>query len=448
MLRKIGAGIAATLLTAAALTACTTTPEPDPVPLDERLVQEATAAAEAISGGEQLGGTVTVLGTLGGDQLDAYLAAFAPFEEVTGIDVQYEGTRDLLAVLETRVQGGNAPDVVANPSIGQMAAFMESGDLIALDEFLDTDAVAAQYDAGLLDLGSYDGHLYGLLNTAALKGLVYYNPEAYEGPIAPATWDELSDWADDRAASGSTPWCIGVESGAASGWLATDWIEQFLLTGAGADVWDEWAAGDLAWTSDEVREAFEQFGAIATDPEQVNGGATAVVSTDFLQAALPLWSDPARCDLTLQADWLQSTVPGQVEGVTEGEQIDFFLFPAVSDKGAGLVETAGDMIGAFNDTPQVEQFLQYAAGPESQALIASTGMWLSANKEVTLDAYPTDSRRKAAELLASATGVRFDGSDLMPQPVLEAFWAATLGYLADPSSLDAQLEKIEAVRTS
>ncbi|WP_448006866.1 ABC transporter substrate-binding protein [Agromyces bauzanensis] len=416
---------------------------------DQELQAASFDAATEIADGEKIGGTVSVLGVLGGNEQEAFLSQFAPFEEATGITVEYEGTRDILSLLQTRVDGGNPPDVVANPSIGQMRTLIEDGDLVALDDILDVSALSEQYDQGLLDLGSDDdGTLYGLFNTASVKGLVYYDPKNYTGPTAPADWAELADYTDKLAASGSTPWCIGVENGAATGWMATDWIEQFFLKGQSLDDWDAWWRGELPWTSDQVKEAFKQFGAIATDPAQVNGGPTAVVSTDFFAAALPMYGDPASCQVTLQADWLATTLPTQVDGVTFPDSIDYFPFPAVEADGEGRVEIGGELLGAFNDTPQVEAFLKYAATPERHALVAASGLWISPNKAVPTDLYPSESGQRAAEILSSASALRFDASDLLPSDVLQAYWAAVLNYITDPSTLDAGLGSIEAVRLS
>ncbi|MDR2381027.1 MAG: ABC transporter substrate-binding protein [Bifidobacteriaceae bacterium] len=436
----------AALASAAILLAACGTTEPSTNESRSPLEEAAFLAAQEIVGDQELDGTITILGSLGGDQMDQFMSAFAPFEEVSGVDVRYEGTRDMLSVLETRVQGGNPPDLVTNPSIGQMRQLMASGDLIQLDPILDMATVRRDYDAGLLELGSHDGTLYGIMDTAAVKGLVYYDPAHYTGPVDAAAWADLDQWALGQAAAGQTPWCIGLESGAASGWPATDWIEQFMLTGYGVEVWDQWAASELPWTSPEVRAAFEQFGRIATDAAMVNGGPTTVASTDFIKAALPLWSDPPRCELTLQADWLTATAVAEVPGIAEGTDVDFFLFPPLDPAQPGLVETSGEMLGAFTDTPEVRALLQFLVTAESQALISATGQWLSANKSVPADAYPTQSRQKAAGILASATAVRFDASDLMPQAVNQAFWSASLTYVNDPSKLDEVLETLEQAR--
>jgi alpha-glucoside transport system substrate-binding protein len=268
-------------------------------------------------------------------------------------------------VLQTRVQGGNPPDVVSNPSLGQMRQLIKDGKLLALNDVVDVEQVKKDYDSGLVELGSQNGTLYGLMQTSALKGMVYYNPEKYQGPTNAADWNALNTWATQQADAGNTPWCLGVENGAASGWMSTDWIEQFVLTTYGTEVWDSWANGELSWNSPEIRAAFEAFGKIATDTKMVNGGPRAVVSTDFIKGSLPLWADPPRCSLTLQADWLGATVTTQVPGTVEGKSVDFFMFPAVNSANSGTIETSGEMLGAFNDTPQVRALM--ATRPPSRA---------------------------------------------------------------------------------
>lgn len=452
MRSSIVAGCAAALIL---LAGCAGTPAPQPTstetggtgtPTGDPLVAAATEAAKRVVGDQKLEGKVTLLGALGGEQLDQYMSVLKPFEDVSGVKVEYEGTRDMGSVLQTRIQGNNPPDVVSSPSIGQMRQLMAEGHMLALSDFIDMDGVKQDYDQGLIDLASHDGTMYGIWQTAALKGLVYYNPKTYQGPTAAKDWAELNNWAKEFAATGTAPWCIGVESGAASGWLATDWIEQFVLTTYGTEVWDKWAAGELPWTSPEIKASFESFGAIATDKTMVNGGPTAVLSTDFTKGALPLWADPPRCALTLQADWLGATVASQVPGTVEGESIAFFQFPAVDTANTGLIETAGEMVGAFNDRPEVRALMQYMATAESQSLLAATGSWLSPNRNVPADVYPTPARQEAAKIFTGASGVRFDASDLMPAEVNSAFWAATLKYIGDPSKLDEALAGVEKAR--
>lgn len=245
----------------------------------------------------RLGGTVRVLAVWGGAERESFLAMVKPFEERTGVRVEYEGTRDLNAVLTTRLQAGNPPDVAGLPGPGQMAEFARRGRLVALDQVLDLRAMRQQYAPTWLELGSVQGRIYGIFIKTALKGLIWYNPRTFRQHTStvPQTWDALMALTDRIAQTGTTPWCIGLESGAASGWPATDWIESLLLHAAGPQLYDRWVAHEIPWTHEAVKAAWERFGRIATSPRYVLGGPQGVVSTNFGEAPFPMFTDPPRC---------------------------------------------------------------------------------------------------------------------------------------------------------
>jgi alpha-glucoside transport system substrate-binding protein len=97
--------------------------------------------------------------------------------------------------------------------------------------------------------------------SADIKSLVWYRPDVFaaKGYEVPTTWDEMEALMEQMVANGDTPWAIGLESGAASGWPATDWIEDIMLRTAGPDVYDQWVNHEIPWTDPRVQEAFEIF---------------------------------------------------------------------------------------------------------------------------------------------------------------------------------------------
>ncbi|WP_213453487.1 ABC transporter substrate-binding protein [Rhizomonospora bruguierae] len=410
-------------------------------------IQAARAAATRAADGTRPGGTLNLLGVLSGPQLDAYLGTFAPFEEATGIKIKYESTGDVYAVLQTRIAGGNPPDVVSNSSAGQVAQLAQRGKLVALDPFLDMDAVRTDYPDGLLKLSTVDGKLHGIFYNTAVQGLVWYDPKTYRGPRPPATWDDLSGWAE-QASAGGTPWCIGLESGPNSGWPGAVWIEEFVLQQAGPEVFTKWWQGDLPWTAPEIKRAFQRFGAIATDAKQVSGGATAVLTTDFTTSPQGLFAKPPACHLHVQADFLGNALAQSVPGVVPGTDIDFFPFPPVDPARAGSVEISGETLALLKDSPQGRAFMRYAATPEFSALVAGTGQWIGANRRTPPEAYTSTLSRRAAQVYADARTVQYAAQNAMPPAMTQAFHKAVLAYVANPSTLDAQLAGLERARTS
>lgn len=391
-------------------------------------------------------GTVTVMGTWGGQELEAFEKVMAAFEERTGIDVQFTGSRDLVTILTTRVEAGNPPDIAAMPNPGFVLQFAKEGHLVDLSKFLDMDEIAEQYSQAWIDLGSVDGGLYAIFISADLKSMVWYNPKQFaaKGYEVPTTWDELTALAERIIADGGTPWSIGLESDAASGWPGTDWIEDIMLRIGGPDLYDQWVNHEIPWTHPKVKEAFEIFGAIARDSTQVYGGPTAVLATNFGDSVNALFTDPPRAYMHRQATFIQSFILNANPGLVAGEDYDFFVLPGIDPKYGTPSLGAADMVSVFNDRPEVREFIRFLSSPEAQEIWVGELGKLSVNRAVDPSIYPNDVVRKAAQVLSEAEIFRFDGSDLMPSEIGSgAFWTGVLEYVSG-ADLDDVLEMIEA----
>lgn len=395
-----------------------------------------------------LGGTVTVLVVWGGSELESFEAMVAPFEERTGTTVEIESTRDLNAVLQTRVEGGNPPDIAGLPGPGQMAEFARAGKLIDLSGVLDSNAMGQQYAEDWIELGSVDGKQVGIFIKASAKGFIWYSPPVWEEKNyeQPETWTELIDLSKRMQQDGTAPWCIGLESGDASGWPGTDWLEDIVLRQSGPDVYDRWYRGEIKWSSPEIKKAWQTWGEITATPGLVLGGGQGMVATAFQTAGDPLFRDPPGCYMHHQAsfitDFFQDNTPG-LEPVTD---FNFFGFPDIEQQHAGALEVAGDLFGMFNDTPQARELMKWLTTAEAQRIWVERGGALSANKNVPDDAYPDEISRDIGNLLTEAKVARFDASDLMPADMNAAFWSGVLDYAQDPSKLDSILAELDRVQ--
>lgn len=386
-------------------------------------------------GGGAEGGTVSVIGTWGGDEEAAFREMVAPFEADTGITVEYTGTRDLNAVLTTGVASGILPDLAGLPGPGQMAEFADRGALVDLGTVLDVDQYTEQTAPAFVELGTVDGQLSGVFIKSAVKGFIWYDVEQFTGE-PPATWEDLQALPNGPA---EAKWCVALESEAASGWPGTDWIEDFVLRQAGPDVYDAWVAGEQAWTSPEIRQAFEAFGEVV---EGSFGGADTILNTPFGEGGNPLFADPPGCLFHHQASFITSFF--QEQGGAAPEDYDFFPFPDVNPEFSGALTGAGDLFGMFNDTPQSRALINYLVTPEAQQIWVNIGGALSGNREVT--EYPDEISQKSAEALINAEIFRFDASDLMPEAMNNAFWGAILNYVQNPGDLDQILSDLDATQ--
>ena len=397
----------------------------------------------------QTGGTVHVLGTWGGSEQDSFLAMVKPFEDKTGIKVQYEGTRDINAVLTTRVQAGNPPELAGLPGPGQMAEFAKAGKLVSLDNILDMSQMRSQYSEDWIKLGQVDGKSVGIFIKAALKGLVWYDPKNFQAKsyAVPKTWTDMQTLANQIKSGGTTPYCIGLESGAASGWPGSDWIKEFVLSQSGPTVYDSWVAGKQKWTSPEIKQAWQTFGQVIAEGN-VYGGKQQMLSTNFGDAAQPLFASPPKCYMHNQGSFITDFYTKYSTSPKPGTDFNFFNLPDHNPTYAGAHVVAGDLFGMFKDTPQSRQLIKYLTTPEAQAVWVKRGGAISPNKNVPISDYPQDViTPQMAQTLVQAKTARFDAGDLMPNAMQAAYWKGVLDYVGDPSKLDtilAGLDKTQA----
>jgi alpha-glucoside transport system substrate-binding protein len=380
-------------------------------------------------------GIVTVIGTWGGAEQESFLAMVKPWEDETGNKVSYTGTRDLNAVLTTGVASGILPDLAGLPGPGQMIEYANAGALKPLEDVLDIETYRSETAPAFVELGTVNDAIHGVFIKSALKGLIWYNPANFTGD-APTSWEAVT--GTDKG-SAQNLWCVGLESGAASGWPGSDWIEDFLLRQSGPEVYDAWVAGTHKWTSPEVRQAFESFGAVVAD---TYGGADTINSTNFGAGGNPLFTDPPGCLFHHQASFITDFFKEQ-GGAAEGD-FDFFPMPDINPQYAGAFTGAGDLFGMFNDTPEARSLLAYLVTSEAQQIWVDRGGALSGNLSVT--EYPDEVSQRSAEILGEAQTFRFDGGDLMPNQMQTAFFTAMVDFAQNPGNLDSILAELDSVQ--
>lgn len=396
----------------------------------------------------KIGGTVSILGVWGGNELDIFNSMIKPFEDKTGVKVQYEGTRDLDAVLTTRVQAGNPPDVSSLPGPNKMAEFANQGKLVDLSTVLDMGAIKKDYAQGWIELGTVNGKLVGIFTKASLKGLVWYNPTSFKaaGLTIPTTWDQLMQESQQVAAKGMTPWSVGLESGAASGWPGTDWLEEIFLKMYGPKLYEQWYSGKLPWTSPEVKKVWQTWGKIVADPKMTYGGNQYELSTNFGDAPNPVFQNPPKAQFLLQATFIQSFIQKSFPDLKPVTDFNFFAFPQIDPQYAKSVEIAGDLASEFNSTPQANAFINYLTTPDAQAYWVRGADGISPNRQVPISDYPDELSKGAAQILTGADIAVFDASDMMPSKLNNAFWSAIMSYVSNPNQLDSILANLEQIR--
>ena len=406
-------------------------------------------------------GEVTMLHAFTGEEdvagLNAIIDAFN--EEYPDIEVLEEGTGDFESLARTRVGAGNAPDIILHPQPGLLEDFFNQGVVTSLDDVLDVDTLESETVGGLLDLVTFDDQLYGVPMRLSLKSLVWYNPATFEagGYSIPETWDEMMELTEAMAGDDivNAPWCIGIESGDATGWVATDWIEDILLRTIGPDAYDDWVAGELAFSSPEVQGAIEEYMVpIWTNDDYVFGGQAQIAREAFGTSVTGILGDPdagVECGLHRQATFIESFIAENAPDAVFGEDYDFFYLPPINPEHGNPTMGGGDFAALYTDNPAALTFMQFLATPEAGEGWAELGGYLSPFAPVfDGSVYPSDSARTASEILAEADSFRFDGSDTMPGDVGSSsqsgsFWIEMTDWIQGNQTLDEALADIDAL---
>jgi len=428
-----------------------------------QFLQRATAAGLSISGASALlaacGGssssttgtpsTVTsidVLTVWSGNELANFQMQNAAFKAKTGITVNVESTRDLPTVLNTRVRANNPPDVTGSPETSQFQTLATQGKIVALDSFMNMSQIQQNYAKTWIDYASYNGHLYAVLPKANSKGTIWYNPKQFQanGYTVPTDWNGLIALSDKIASSGKYPWSMGVASGAASGWPASDWIDQIYLSLNGPDMSDKWIAHKIPWTDPSVKNAFQMFGQIVKGTHYINGAPASILATAFQDASYLPYDSPPKAYMYYLGDFTAGFISAQFPSLKAGTDYNFFDFPTINSQFAGAVTGGADLLFAMKDNNGTRQYMDFLSTAEAQTIWIKQGGASSVNKAVNFNDYPDQVQRNAAKQLTSATIFRASQDDQMPTAMESAYWKATLSYIANPGQLDSILSTLES----
>jgi alpha-glucoside transport system substrate-binding protein len=412
---------------------------------------EGTGGTGDTTGGEAVdlsGETVNVQGTEVGTEGESAQAGFVPLEEATGVDVVFSGSRDFETNVRVAAEAGNLPDIGIFPQPAGAQSLADSitplpDDIIATLQ-TDFDPLWAEL------VTTADGAVLGVPVKADVKSLVWYSPPVFEehGYEIPTTWDDLMALQDQAREDGVAPWCIGIESGEATGWPFTDWMEDIMLRLHGPDVYDQWTSHEIPFNDPRVLEVAELVGDIWFTDGNVLGGRESIPSTGFGAAGLPVLEGD--CLMHRQGNFFSANFLDFDPDLTFGAEgdVNVFYLPTMSDEFGDVVLVAGGYAVAFNDRPATLETLRYMATPEYPNARIATGIggYLSPNRLHDTALYAAELDRTLAEILVTADPVRFDASDLMPSEVgAGSFWSAGTDYVS--GTIDAQ-EFVDRVEES
>jgi alpha-glucoside transport system substrate-binding protein len=408
---------------------------------------------------------LTQFGDLSGKEVSLYTSIVAPedqpykdsfklFEDCTGASVAYEGSKEFEAQLVVRVKSGNPPDVAFIPQPGLLQTLVkDTGKVVEAPQSV-SDNVDEFYGEDWKKYGTVDDTFYAPPLTANVKSFVWYSPKMFEenGWDIPTSWDDMLALSDEIAATGIKPWCAGIESGEATGWPATDWLEDVLLRTAGADVYDQWVAHEIPFNDPAVVEGLDTVGNILKNEDYVNAGigdVKSIATEPFQEAGYPIAD--GECAMHRQASFYAANWKEKDPNLEIGEDKDVFAFylPPIGEEFGNPVLGGGEFVAAFSDAPEVQAFQTYISGGEwvnEKGKATPNGGFVSANKNLDIANVASPIDKLSTEILQDPEATfRFDGSDLMPGAVgAGSFWKEMTAWIAEDQSTQDTLDNIES----
>jgi len=387
--------------------------------------------------------TVKVFAGIRDPEASVMTRVFAHLTACTGIKIAYEGTDQFETLLPVRVKGGNAPDIAIIPQPGLVATMVATGKAVPVTAAVMKN-IDTYYNPAWKTFTTVKGKVYGAPFGASSKSLVWYSPAQFTklGVKIPTTWTEMEAIASKFKAAGTTPWCAGIESGAATGWPSTDWIEQMALRELGPDKYNQWWQGKLKFSSPEMLGVMNKVAAWLGTEAQV-GNLQSVATRKFQDAGVPGLKD-GKCGMLQQASFYASMFPAGTTFGPSGDANAFYL-PPTNTKFGKPIMGAGEFPVAFSKKPEVGAVQAYLSSPAYGNERALLGGWTSANNGIALANYKDPVLKVVAESLQSKKGsIVFDASDLMPTAVNGAFWKEMTKFYAEGKSMKDVAAAIDA----
>ena len=401
------------------------------------------------------GGTVNISGAFTGAQATAFQNDLTAWSKGKGITVKYNGSNSFQTGIVTQVKGGQSPDVAIFPQPGVLKSLISSN-MVPLDDLINVKSVTADEATGLPDIAKVNGKTYGLPYSINVKSLVWYNPAAFKaaGYTVPTTDAELTALQSKIIASGNGyPWCVGIGSQGSNGWPMTDWLEEYVLRYGGLAQYNDWITHKIKCDSPLVKMAAGKVEDLIFAQGAVNGGGTAMASTDFGAAGNNLFvtgKAAGQCFMMRQGTFITGFFPDTIQAeIAKGDtsNVNAFALPTPSDAKTSGTLGGGDLVSAFKNTGAIKQVVSYLVGKDfgTNGYAKEWTAYLSAHSDFPVKSYTSPFQTIAQKTVSDAKVFGFDASDQMPGAVgAGTEWTNLTQWTAGQQSLDDTLKAIDA----
>ena len=412
----------------------------------------AVAASVAVLPSANAAEEVTIFGGFGGDQAKGFQAELDAFGAANGIKITYTTLASYDTDIRVKVKAGQAPNIGMWPQPGGLLEYSSVLEPIDTLKSVDLAGIKKTLVPGWAGLATKGGKTYGLPVSANVKSLVWYNPANFKaaGLTVPKTDADMTKLTNTiKSKKLGYPWCIGIESGGATGWAFTDWVEQYVLNYNGVDVYNQWISGEVGFDDPRIVKAVDEVSRLLLADGQVNGGGAKAATTGFGDTAALFETggkSKGQCFMLRQGSFITDFFPEDIKAqVVAGDYTNANVFTLPAPEGGQLgVIGGGDLAGAFNLDADTVEVLKFILSDKIGTIMAQRSSFTSPHATFDSSLYPNELTQKVGETMANAAVFGFDGSDRMPSEVNAEFWAAGTEYVAGKISWAEAAERINS----
>ena len=365
-------------------------------------------------------------------QVDYFIEELNSISEELGIDIEYEAFSDIETYL---IENENHNlDIALIPNPQGVVNLGQRGIAIPITEFLTTDFIIENFSQHLIEIttSKVDGKNYGAWFRVIPNSLVWYDVSKYEKLGSPTfeTYEDMIQFTLENSAKDTPLWCMDIESGASTGWIATNWLEDTILHKYGPSVYDEWYQQEIPSSSEEITLSILDIGKLIFIEDAVYGSHKRMVRKEFRNNYRNLVNENNSCTFSWSGHFASYYFPDDTEF---GVDYNFFKLPSSQYKDA-MVGIGDAVIGLNKDTNTSNVIRELVSNNfGDQWLGKEDSQYISANMNSFSESLINPMTIKETKLIKKSLKqnlFRYDASELMERRIgSDTLWYALTKYI-------------------
>lgn len=365
-------------------------------------------------------------------QVEYFIEELNVISQELDIKIQYQTYNDIETYL---IENPNhSLDLVLLPNPQGAVNLGQRGITVPIENIFEEAFLKENFSEHLLSIttSERDNLNYGAWFRVIPNSLVWYDVSKYEALGSPvfSNYEEMVNFTEENSSKDEPLWCLDIESGASTGWIATNWLEDTILHKYGPEVYDAWSQQDKLSSSEEVTLSILDIGKLIFIEDAVYGGHKRMVRKEFRNNYRNLLDDEISCTFSWSGHFASYYFPDTAE---YGRDYDFFKLPSQNYKNAMV--GIGDVLAALNHNSNTINTAKLLLSVDFGEiwLGKDDSQYISANMNSRIVSIKNPMLIKETNLIKASFKqnlFRYDASELMERRIgSDSLWYALTKYI-------------------